>query len=95
MSRVSAVDWLFRSRETGRITIVQAPNLPLLLWLGLTVLRWVLHPGDGWRIALNVAAGGAIVVWAGDEVIRGVNPWRRLLGGGVLVVVVVSWWTGS
>jgi hypothetical protein len=35
-------------------------------------------------------ATGAIVVWALDEVIRGVNPWRRLLGAVVLTLSVVS-----
>ncbi len=93
--RAAAVDWLFRSRATGRITIAQVPNLPLLLWAGLTVVRWLLHPRGSQMIALNIAAGGTIVVWAGDEIIRGVNPWRRLLGGGVLAVVAVSWWAGS
>jgi hypothetical protein len=93
--RLSAVDWLFRSRETGRITIGQAPNVPLLVWLGVTVGRWLLDPIGGWRIAANVVAGSAIVVWASDEIVRGVNPWRRILGGTVLAVVAVSWWTRS
>jgi hypothetical protein len=29
-------------------------------------------------------ATGALVIWALDELIRGVNPWRRVLGGVVL-----------
>ncbi len=81
---------LFRAAGRDR-----TPNLPLLLWAGLTVVRWLLHPRGSQLIALNIAAGGIIVVWAGDEIIRGVNPWRRLLGGGVLAVVAVSWWAGS
>jgi len=31
-----------------------------------------------------VLAAGALIWWAVDELIRGVNPWRRLLGGAVL-----------
>jgi len=48
-----------------------------------------------------VAAIGhvALLVWAGDEVLRGVNPFRRILGGVVLAVVVGSgvagWLDGS
>ena len=53
------IDWLFRNRQTGEITIAQMPNAPL-------------------------------IVWAGDEVLRGVNPWRRLLGGGVLAFTLVG-----
>jgi len=25
------------------------------------------------------------VIWAADEIFRGVNPWRRFLGGAVFV----------
>jgi hypothetical protein len=38
-----------------------------------------------------VAGTAAFAVWAADEVVRGVNPWRRLLGGAVLLGLVVSW----
>lgn len=80
----SAIDWLFRDRHTGRITIVQAPNLALGLFLVAAVLRWLLDPSGGLRTALDGVATVALVWWAVDEVVRGVNPWRRLLGGAVL-----------
>jgi hypothetical protein len=28
---------------------------------------------------------GGLMVWAADEIIRGVNPWRRCLGGAVAI----------
>jgi hypothetical protein len=31
-------------------------------------------------------AGVALAVWAVDEIVRGVNPWRRILGAAVLAV---------
>jgi hypothetical protein len=34
---------------------------------------------------------GALVLWAGDEVVRGVNPWRRILGGSVLAFMAYGW----
>jgi hypothetical protein len=80
----SAIDWLFRDRRTGRITIVQAPNLALGLFLVAAVLRWLLDPSGGLRTALDGLATVALAWWAVDEVVRGVNPWRRLLGGAVL-----------
>ena len=79
------IGWLFRDRETGRITIGQMPNLPLWIFIVATALRSVFHPAGGARTALDVVATGALVWWAVDEVARGVNPWRRILGAVVLV----------
>jgi hypothetical protein len=87
----SALDWLFRSRVTGRIVVAQFPNLPLLVWLGAALLRWALRPTGHWSTWLSGVASAALVVWAGDEVIRGVNPWRRSLGGAVLVGLMLTW----
>jgi hypothetical protein len=78
------IDWLFRSRETGRITIAQFPNLPLAVFLGASIPRWLLDPAGRLGTGLTVIATGGLIWWAADELIRGVNPWRRLLGAGVL-----------
>lgn len=78
------INWLFRNRQTGRITIAQWPNLPLWLFLVATALRWLFAPAGGLRTALEVVATGGLLWWAVDEVLRGVNPWRRFLGGAVL-----------
>jgi hypothetical protein len=85
------IDWLFRDRHTGRITIVQAPNLALWLFIAAAVLRSLLDPSGGLRTALDVLATAALVWWAVDEVVRGVNPWRRLLGGAVLAGQVLKY----
>ena len=85
------IDWLFRDRHTGRITIVQAPNLALWLFIAAAVLRSLLDPSGGLRTALDVLATAALVWWAVDEVARGVNPWRRLLGGAVLAGQVLKY----
>ncbi len=78
------IDWLFRNRKTGRITIAQFPNAALWLFLVASVLRSVFDP-DGWPgSTLKVLAAGGLFWWAVDELTRGVNPWRRLLGGVVL-----------
>lgn len=80
----SAFDWMFRSRETGRITIAQLPNPPLGIFLGSVVLRWVVPAGPA-RVAVNWVGALALAWWAIDEIVRGVNPWRRLLGAAGLV----------
>jgi hypothetical protein len=89
----AAFDWLFRSRQTGRITVVQIPNVALSIFLVTVVLRWVVPTGTWVRTAVNWISVVALGVWALDEVVRGVNPWRRMLGlgiGGLVVAGAVS-----
>jgi hypothetical protein len=81
---------MFRNRVTGRITIGQVPNLPLVVFLLAWGVRWVLDPSGALRTVLEAVAGVALTIWAVDEIARGVNPWRRLLGATVLGAVVAS-----
>ncbi|MFP5326544.1 MAG: hypothetical protein ACLGHT_03565 [Acidimicrobiia bacterium] len=84
-----AFDWLFRDRRNGGITIWQFPNAPLFLYLVASAARLVLKPEGDAANALSVAATASLVWWAVDEVVRGVNPFRRLLGAAVLASVLV------
>jgi len=88
MGRV--IDWLFRNRRTGEITIAQFPNIPLGVFIVAAAVRYVAHPHGTVGTGLDVVAGVALVVWALDELVRGVNPWRRILGGTVLVFEIVG-----
>lgn len=81
-------DWMFRSRRTGRVTVIQVPNALLIVWFLASV---------GHRFFDGAMAGGlalvatlALTAWAVLEVVTGVNPFRRLVGLVVLVWVVVS-----
>ena len=83
--KVLSPRWWFENRETGAITVAQFPNWPL--W-GVLV-GWVVQAAapDG---SLGVRLAGCVVVglwgyWGADELLRGVNPWRRLLGGAVVM----------
>jgi Nuclease-related domain len=72
--RKGFLDWMFRSRKTGRITLAQLPNWQLAVWLLASAVMWLGHP-QGWaRDVLVVLASAALALWAGDEVLRGVNP---------------------
>ena len=86
-------DWWFRSRATGRITVAQWPNLSFGIFLVAWALRKVLDPTGTLDTVLAVVAGAALVWWALDELIRGVNPFRRVLGGAVLGWMVAGWLT--
>jgi hypothetical protein len=84
------LDWMFRSRKTGRITLAQLPNWQLVAWLLASVVIWLSHPQGRARDVLVVLASAALAWWAGDEVLRGVNPFRRILGVAVLAPLVFS-----
>lgn len=84
------IDWLFRDRTTGRITIAQVPNLSLAIFLGALVVRWVASPTGTFATVVDAVATGALVWWGLDEVIRGVNPFRRMLGVAVLGATIVG-----
>lgn len=84
------IDWFLRSRETGRITVAQPPNPPILVATAAILVRWLVSPEGTAGTVVDVTATGALVVWSVDEVARGVNPFRRLLGATVLVTVLRS-----
>jgi hypothetical protein len=83
-----AFDWLFRDRSTGDIVIAQWPNLPLWIFLVASIAKRVFDPDGGVGTALMVVIVGSLLWWAGDEVLRGVNPFRRILGAVVIVLTV-------
>jgi hypothetical protein len=79
-----SIDWAFRSRESGRIVIVQRPNLPLVLFVVLRVAAMVI-PDGSMHDVVSWTARIALAWWGLDELLRGVNPFRRLLGAAALV----------
>jgi hypothetical protein len=81
--RKDQLDWMFRSRETGRVTLGQFPNLEQKIFTGATLVG-VLLPASKLRTGVGVVAVLALVIWAIDEMARGVNPFRRILGGTAL-----------
>ena len=86
----SAFDWCFRSRETGRITIAQFPNVALGLFLASVVAGWLVPEATTAHRVVEWVGVAALGWWALDELIRGVNPWRRVLGVGGVVLTVAG-----
>jgi SAM-dependent methyltransferase len=84
------IDWFLRDRETGKIVIAQWPNVPLLVFLVATAVRLVFSPSGALGTVVSVVGTVALALWAGDEIVRGVNPFRRILGGVVLAALVVG-----
>lgn len=85
MSLRKIVNWFFRNRETGAITIAQAPNLVLWIAIVAAILLWIWPSSGQVSVALTIVLKGALLIWAADEIVRGVNPWRRCLGTAVAV----------
>ena len=84
------IDWLFRNRQTGEITVAQLPNAPLVVFLVAAAVRRFADPAGDVRTVVSVVAAAALVWWSLDELLRGVNPFRRLLGGAVLAVTAAG-----
>lgn len=86
-----ALDWLLadRSDPDRHWVIAQWPNVAIIAFLVLTLIGLVVDSG-GWGTAVYIGSRIALVWWAGDELLRGVNPFRRILGAGVLAFVVVG-----
>ena len=84
------MSWLFRNRRTGRITVAQRPNATLAIWIVVTVVGLVFDPAGRVATALTIIGTTALAVWSVDEIVRGVNPFRRLLGAAVLIGLVAS-----
>jgi hypothetical protein len=82
------VRWMFVNRRTGGITVAQWPNVALSVFTAMSVaLRLNIAKGTP-QSALRLLSIVTILVWAADELIRGVNPFRRILGLGVLLATI-------
>lgn len=81
---------MFRDRRTGKVVIAQWPNLALALFLVAAAIRWVVHPGGRPGTIVSAVAAVTLLWWSADEVVRGVNPFRRTLGAVVLAMTVAG-----
>ena len=76
------VRWMFVNRRKGGITVAQWPNVALSVFIALSVARRLNIAKGTPQTTLRLLSVVAILVWAADELIRGVSPFRRILGLG-------------
>jgi hypothetical protein len=81
---------IFREPDTGRVAIVQMPNLPLAVFLIAAGTRAVSHPAGTVGTVVSAVAGLGLVVWSVGEIGWGDSLFRRFLGAAVLIGLVVS-----
>jgi hypothetical protein len=67
--------------------VAQRPNIPLTVFVVLSIALRAFRPTGGIETSARVLADVALFAWAIDELLRGVNPFRRILG---LVVIVAT-----
>lgn len=91
-SRSGLLSFLFRDRRTGHFVLWQRPNLLLSIWLASAVFRWVFKADGTVGDVLRIGGSLVLVAWAIDELVRGVNPFRRSLGLVLLVLQVATLW---
>ncbi|WP_298883828.1 hypothetical protein [uncultured Bradyrhizobium sp.] len=84
------LNWFFRNRETDAITVVQTPNLVLWIVIAAALLQWLWLSSGQASVVLTVVVKGGLLLWAADEIVRGVNPWRRCLGTGVAIYEIMT-----
>jgi hypothetical protein len=84
------VRWTFVNQRTGRITVAQWPNVALSVFIALSITRRFTITKGTPQTLLRLFSVVAILVWGTDELIRGVNPFRRILGLVVLLTTIGS-----
>ena len=90
MSAPRPVEWLLRDRKTGRLVVVQWPNVALWIFLAASGIKRVASPQGAVGVAVAVVALVALMWWALSEILHGVNPFRRGLGGVVVAFTVAG-----
>jgi hypothetical protein len=84
------VRWTFVNRRNGRITVAQWPNVALSVFIALSITRRFTIAKGAPQTLLRLLSVVAILAWGIDELIRGVNPFRRILGSVVLLATISS-----
>lgn len=74
--------------EQGEIVVGQWPNMPLVLWFVFLVGARLPLP-ELWTQLFDMASFIVILIWAMLELVSGVNLFRRIVGGVVLVAVLL------
>ena len=85
-ARPFSIQWWTGGR--GLAGIAQPPNPAIAVWAIVSVLRWMGVSGNphSGKLLEGIAVG-ALLVWALDELLRGVSPIRRIMGVVVLAVL--------
>jgi hypothetical protein len=79
---------LLLSVQLKGLTVAQFPNAPLALWGAASIVASL--TSDEARDVAEIVAVAGLLWWALEELLRGVNWFRRGLGGVVAAVTVAG-----
>lgn len=79
---------LFLTKE-GKIVIGQSPDRPLILWAFFFFVAYV-PPLNMLQQTFQSIASLFLFVWAYQELIRGVNPFRKIIGSITMLWIIAS-----
>ena len=82
--RPFSFEWWSAGR--GFAGVAQWPNPAISVWAVALLLKWSKAADSDTDRLLGGIATGALLVWALDELLRGVSPIRRVMGAIVLVM---------
>lgn len=85
-----ALDWMFRDRRTHEVVVAQWPNVALWVWIVSRLVRLGFHPEGVQGDVLSLVSTAALGWWSLDEIVRGVNPFRRIVGCAVLGALIAG-----
>ena len=81
-----SIRWWLEDRSTGQLVVAQKPNLILCLCLVGTVANFFFND-----LVLLLIIGKALWLgFAADELFRGVNPMRKVLGITIAVFTIFT-----
>lgn len=84
------VGWATTSRESGEVVLWQAPNRLALLSTAGAALTVVAPAGSPVRRAAAATTAVVATWWGVDELARGVNPFRRAVGGAAVLAIAAA-----
>lgn len=79
---------LFYSKS-GRLVIIQFPNIPLFIWLICIITNKFISSSTIGTV-LSITGTVALLIWAILEIVGGVNYFRRIVGLVVLAYIIYS-----
>lgn len=77
----------FKNKD-GKTVFVQAPNLPIILWISTVILK--MFTEGKYFILLDYVGFGVLFTWAWLEIFNGVNYFRRITGSIVLAFLIYT-----
>lgn len=80
--------WLFKD-EKGKVVIAQLPNWQLAGAAVAWVIQFIAKEGSIYKISRSVFII-LIIFWSYEEIVHGVNGFRRILGTAVLAMTFVG-----